>query len=143
MLLPKKTKYRKMQRGRMKGKAKSGSAKVMFGEYGLQATEPCWLSDRQIESARITMSRRMKKGGELFLRVFPDKPISKKPAETRMGKGKGAPEFWVCVVKRDKVLFEVKGLDLEAAKDILLSARYKLPIKTKFVSKQEIEQNIG
>lgn len=133
--MPKKTKYRKIQRGRMKGKAKA--CNVNFGEYGLVAVEPGWLTARQIEAARITMSRKTKKEGKLFLRVFPDKPITKKPAETRMGKGKGSPEFWVCVVKRGKVLFEVGELDEQRAKQVLLSASYKLPMKTRFISKQE------
>lgn len=135
MLMPKKTKYRKVQKGNMKGIAKART--LVFGDYGLVAVEPIWLSAKQIEAARITMSRRLKKGGELFLRVFPDKPITKKPAETRMGKGKGNPEFWVCVIKRGRVLFEVKDLDQNTAKEVLLSASYKLPMKTKFVSKSE------
>jgi len=135
MLMPKKTKYRKIQRGRMKGLAKAN--KIVFGEYGLVAIEPGWLTARQIEASRITMGRRLKKVGKLYLRVFPDKPVTKKPAETRMGKGKGSPEFWVCVVKRGKVLFEVTDIDLQTAKKVLLSASYKLPMKTKFVVKKE------
>ncbi|MBD3231547.1 50S ribosomal protein L16 [Candidatus Dependentiae bacterium] len=137
MLMPKKTKYRKIQRGTLKGKSRASN--IVFGEYGLVAVEPGWLSARQIEAARVTMNRKLKKVGELFLRVFPDKPITKKPAETRMGKGKGNPEFWVCVVKRGKILFEVKDLDKQTAKRVLQSASYKIPMKTKFVSKKEIE----
>lgn len=135
MLMPKKTKYRKIQRGRMRGKSKASN--LVFGDYGLAAVEPCWLTARQIESARVTISRKLKKVGEMFLRVFPDKPITKKPAETRMGKGKGSPEFWVCVVKRGKVLVEVSGVDADLAKSILKAASYKLPMKTKFVTKQD------
>ncbi|MBD3272889.1 50S ribosomal protein L16 [Candidatus Dependentiae bacterium] len=133
MLMPKKTKYRKVQRGRMRGKSKASN--LVFGDYGLVAVEPCWLNARQIEAARVTVSRKLKKVGEMFLRVFPDKPVTKKPAETRMGKGKGSPEFWVCVVKRGKVLIEVKDIDADLAKKVLKSASYKLPMKTKFISK--------
>jgi len=135
MLMPKKTKYRKIQKGKRRGKAKAST--VVFGEYGLIAVEACWLTARQIEAARVTMNRKLKKGGELILRVFPDKPVTKKPAETRMGKGKGSPEFWVHVVKRGRILFEIKDLTEEKAKEVLESASYKLPMKTKFVSKQE------
>lgn len=135
MLMPKKTKYRKVQRGRMRGISKA--RKITFGEYGLVATEPGWLSARQIESARVTMGRKLKKEGTLYLRVFPDKPITKKPAETRMGKGKGNPEFWVCVVKKEKVLFEIGDLSQEKAKIVLRSASYKIPMKTRFVCKKE------
>ncbi|MCF7899040.1 50S ribosomal protein L16 [Candidatus Babeliales bacterium] len=135
MLMPKKTKYRKVQRGSMRGHAKQGASTVTFGEFGLQAVEPGWLTARQIEAARVTINRKLKKIGELVLRVFPDKPVTKKPAETRMGKGKGNPEFWVCVVKRGKVLFEVKGLDAVIAKKVLTSASYKLPMRTKFIIK--------
>ena len=138
--MPKKTRYRKVQRGTLKGRSRA--RKVVFGEYALVAVEPGKLSARQIEAARVTMNRKLKKIGELFLRVFPDKPITKKPAETRMGKGKGNPEFWVCVVKRGKVLFEVKDLDRETAKKVLQSASYKIPMKTKFVSKEESESLI-
>ena len=137
MLMPKKTKYRKVQRGRLKGKSKA--TRLIFGDYALVAVEPIWLTARQIEATRVALSRKLKKVGEMFLRVFPDKPITKKPAETRMGKGKGSPEFWVCAVKRGKVLVEVKGVDASFAKEILKSAAYKLPMKTKFVNK--LEQN--
>ena len=136
MLMPKKTKYRKVRRGRLKGKARATN--VVFGDYGLVAVDPGWLTARQIESARVTMSRKLKKVGELFLRVFPDKPVTKKPAETRMGKGKGSPEFWVCVVKRGRILFEVGDVGAATARKILMAASYKLPMKTKFVSKQDI-----
>lgn len=134
MLMPKKTKYRKIQRGRLKGKSKADT--VVFGDFGLAAVEPSWLTARQIEATRVAINRKIKKIGELFLRVFPDKPITKKPAETRMGKGKGSPEYWVCVVKRGKVLFEIKGVDITLAKEIFKSAAYKLPMKTKFICKQ-------
>lgn len=135
--MPKKTKYRKVQRGRMKGISK-GARTVAFGEYGLMAVEPAWVSARQIEAVRVTVSRKLKKGGSFFLRVFPDKPITKKPAETRMGKGKGNPEFWVSTVKRGRILIEVGGVAKEEAKEILQSAAYKLPMKTKFVAKEDI-----
>ncbi|MCK4651339.1 50S ribosomal protein L16 [Candidatus Babeliales bacterium] len=135
MLMPKKTKYRKIRKGKVRGISKA--RKIVFGDYALIAVESGWLTARQIESARVTMGRRLKKVGELFLRVFPDKPVTKKPAETRMGKGKGNPEFWVCVVKRGKVLFEVKDLDKQTAKNVLCSASYKIPMKTRFITKKE------
>jgi large subunit ribosomal protein L16 len=135
MLMPKKIKYRKVQRGTMRGISK-GCRTVMFGEYGLQAVEPVWLTAQQIESVRVTINRKLKKVGKLFLRVFPDKPVSKKPAETRMGKGKGAPEFWVSVVKRGRVVCEIGGLDEKSAREVLQQASYKLPMKTKFVKKE-------
>ncbi len=138
MLMPKKIRYRKVQRGRRKGLAKNGRD-VIYGEYGLQAIEPAWLTAQQIESARVTLSRRTKKIGKLYIRVFPQKPITKKPAETRMGKGKGNVEFWVCVVKRERVIFEVAGLDEEAAKKALKAAAYKLPMKTRIVKRTTIE----
>jgi len=137
MLMPKKMKYRKVQRGSMRGISK-GCRTVMFGEYGLQALEPAWVTAQQIEAVRVTINRKLKKVGKLFLRVFPDKPVSKKPAETRMGKGKGAPEFWVSVVKRGRVMCEVSGLDEKSAREVLQQASYKLPIKTKFVKKEEL-----
>ncbi len=137
MLMPKKTKFRKQQRGRMKGLSK-GARTVHFGEYGLMALEPAWLTSRQIESTRTVISRGVKKVGEWFMRVFPDKPVSKKPIETRMGKGKGSPEFWVSVVKRGRVIFEIKGLPENEAKALLKSAAYKLPMRTKIVSSLEI-----
>ncbi len=137
MLMPKKTKYRKVQKGHVAGRSK-GARTVHFGDYGLMAVEGARISARQIEAIRVTVNRRLKKIGESFLRVFPDKPVSKKPAETRMGKGKGAPEFWVAVVKRGRVIIEIGGgITREEAKDILQQAAYKLPIKTKFVEKQQ------
>jgi large subunit ribosomal protein L16 len=135
MLMPKKTKFRKVQKGTMKGISK-GARDVYFGEFGLQAVEPGWLTSQQIEAIRITISRKLKKVGKLYLRVFPDKPVSKKPAETRMGKGKGNPEFWVAVVKRERVICEVEGLPEDTAKALLKLASYKLPFKTKFVKKE-------
>ncbi len=135
MLMPKKVKYRKVQRGRMKGLSK-GALEVAFGEYGLQAVDPVWLTARQIESMRVALSRRTKKVGKLFLRVFPDKPVTKKPAETRMGKGKGGVEEWVAVVKRGRIVCEVGGVGEQEARAILKSAAYKLPMKTKFVKKK-------
>ena len=135
MLMPKKTKYRKVQRGRMTGLSK-GAREVTFGSYGLQAVEPAWLTAQQIEAIRITVGRKLKKGGKFFLRVFPDKPITKKPAETRTGKGKGNPEFWVAVVKRGRVICEIGDIDCAAARVALRGAAYKLPMKTKFVEKQ-------
>lgn len=134
MLMPKKVKFRKVQRGRMKGLAK-GARTVEFGTYGLQAVEPSWLTAQQIESMRVAISRKIKKIGKLFLRVFPDKPVTKKPLETRMGKGKGAPEFWVSVVKRGRIICELSDMDADLAKEILKIAAYKLPMKTKFVQK--------
>ncbi len=134
MLMPKKTKYRKVQRGRMKGLSK-GARDVAFGEYGLQAIEPAWMTARQIEAMRVTLSRHLKKTGKFFLRVFPDKPVTKKPAETRMGKGKGGVEEWVAVVKRGRVVCEVAGIDEKEARAILRSAAYKIPMKTKFVKR--------
>jgi large subunit ribosomal protein L16 len=121
----------------MRGISK-GCRTVMFGEYGLQAMEPAWVTAQQIEAVRVTINRKLKKVGKLFLRVFPDKPVSKKPAETRMGKGKGAPEFWVSVVKRGRVMCEVAGLDERSAREVLQQASYKLPMKTKFVKKDEL-----
>ncbi len=138
MLMPKKTKYRKMQRGRLKGKAKGGSA-VSFGEFGLKSLEPCWLTNRQIEAARVAMTRYIKRGGKIWIRVFPDKPVTKKPAETRMGKGKGAPEYWVAVVKPGRVLFEIQGVSVEMAREALRLAANKLPMKTRFVTRTDTE----
>ncbi len=135
MLMPKKTKYRKVQKGRVKGLSK-GARTVMFGEFGLQAVEPVRMTAQQIEALRVTISRSLKKVGKFFLRVFPDKPVTKKPAETRMGKGKGNPEFWVAVVKRERVICEIAGLDEITARKVLKMAAYKLPMKTKFVRKE-------
>ena len=140
MLMPKKVKYRKVQRGTRKGRSK-GARELAFGTFGLQAIDPVWLTARQIEAMRITISRKLKKVGRLYLRVFPDKPVSKKPAETRMGKGKGNPEDWVAVVKRERIICEIEGLSELEAKQVLKSAAYKLPMKTKFVRKHNNEQS--
>ena len=134
--MPKKTKFRKVQRGTRTGRSK-GARTVHFGEYGLQAVEPAWVTAQQIESMRVTVSRNLKKVGSLFLRIFPDKPVTKKPAETRMGKGKGNPELWVSVVKRGRMICEVSGISEIEARELLKSAAYKLPVKTKFVKKNE------
>jgi large subunit ribosomal protein L16 len=131
MLMPKKVKFRKQQRGRRRGKAWRGSD-VSFGEYGLQAAETCWMTARQIEAARVAMTRFVKRGGKIWIRVFPDKPVTKKPQETRMGKGKGAPEFWVAVVRPGKVLFEIEGVTEAEARQAMDRAAAKLPIKTRF-----------
>ena len=134
MLMPKKVKFRKQQRGRRRGLATRG-AKVSFGDYGLQALEPCWMTARQIEAARVAMTRFVKRGGKIWIRVFPDKPITKKPQETRMGKGKGAPEEWVCVIRPGKILFEMEGVSETDAKRAMQLAAAKLPIKTKFATR--------
>jgi large subunit ribosomal protein L16 len=138
MLMPKKVKYRKQHRGRMRGRATRGNS-LAFGEYGLQALEPCWLTARQIEAGRITISRYLKRKGKLWVRVFPWKPVTKKPTETRMGKGKGDPEFWVDVIRPGKVLFEVEGIDEVEAKEAMRLAAHKLPIKTRFISREARE----
>ena len=138
MLMPSKVKYRKQQRGRMRGTAYKGSD-LSFGEYGLQALEPGWLTARQIEAARVAVQRHVKRGGKLWIRVFPDKPITKKPAETRMGKGKGAPEAWVCVIKPARMLFEMEGIDEKTARVAFRLASDKIGIKTRFVSKTILE----
>jgi len=134
MLMPKKVKYRRRQKGRMRGMATSG-ATVDFGEFGLKALEPGWITNRQIEAARIAMTRYTKRGGKIWIRIFPDKPITKKPAETRMGKGKGAPEGWVAVVKPGRVLYEMEGLPIDVAREAMRLAAHKLPIRTKFVTR--------
>lgn len=134
MLMPKKTKYRKVQRGTMKGRSK-GARDVLFGDFGLQAAEPAWVSAQQIEAMRVTLSRKLKKIGQSFLRVFPNHPISKKPAETRMGKGKGPVDKWVAVVKRERVVCEISGLSEKDARTVLKQVSYKLPMKTRFVKK--------
>ena len=136
MLMPKRTKYRKTHKGRMAGKAQRGS-RVAFGEYGLQAMEPGWITARQIESARIAMTRAIKRGGKVWITIFPDKPITEKPAETRMGSGKGNPEYWVAVVKPGRVMFEMSGVDEELAREAMRRASHKLPVKTKFVMRDE------
>jgi large subunit ribosomal protein L16 len=134
MLMPKKVKYRKRQKGRMRGAAFRGSS-LNFGSYGLMALGPAWITNRQIEAARIAMTRHIKRGGKVWLRVFPDKPVSKKPLETRMGKGKGSPEFWVAVVKPGRILYEMEGVSLDIAKEAMRLAAQKLPIHTKFITK--------
>ena len=138
MLQPSRTKYRKMQKGRNPGKAYRGS-NLSFGEFGLMTLQPGWLTSRQIEAARIAMSRKIKRGGKIWIRVFPDKPITKKPAETRMGKGKGAPEQWVAVIRPGKVLFEMEGVTREIAEAAMRLAAHKLPMKTKFVSHEHLD----
>jgi large subunit ribosomal protein L16 len=137
MLMPKRVKYRKTQRGRMKGKTKGG-ATLAFGEYGLQALEPIWITANQIEAARVALARYIKKGGKLWVRIFPDKPVTKKPAETRMGKGKGDPQFWVAVVKPGRIMFELEGVSVADAKEAMALAAHKLPIATKFLKREEI-----
>lgn len=137
MLLPKRVKYRRQQRGRMTGKATRGN-KVTYGDYGLQAQEPAWITSNQIEAARIAMTRYIKRGGQVWIKIFPDKPVTSKPAETRMGKGKGSPEYWVAVVKPGKVMFEISGVTEDIAKEAMRLAMHKLPIKCKFVAKEEI-----
>ncbi len=137
MLMPKRVKYRKQQRGRMRGKAYRGSS-VTFGEYGLQALEPAWVTNRQIEAARVAITRSIKRGGKMWIRVFPDKPVTKKPAETRMGKGKGSPEFWVAVVKPGRVMFELQGISRNLAQEALKLGASKLPIRTRFVERHEL-----
>ncbi|MEE9168893.1 MAG: 50S ribosomal protein L16 [bacterium] len=137
MLMPKRVKYRKQQRGRMRGKATVG-ARISFGSYALKALEPAWITSRQIEAARIAITRHVKRGGKLWIRIFPDKPVTKKPLETRMGKGKGSPEFWVAVVKPGRILFEMEGVPAEVAKEAMRLASHKLPIKTRFVSAEDV-----
>jgi large subunit ribosomal protein L16 len=133
MLSPKRTKYRKQQRGRMKGKAHRGNT-IIFGDFALQALEPCWITSRQIEAGRRAMTRYAKRGGKLWIRIFPDKPITKRAADTRMGSGKGAPEFWVAVVKPGKILYEMKGVPEPIARSAMRIAAYKLPIRTQFIN---------
>ena len=142
MLLPKRTKYRKQHRGRMKGKAGRGNT-LSFGEFGLQALEPCWMTSRQIEAARRAIVRHVKRGGKLWIRVFPDKPVTSKPAETRMGGGKGAVDHWVAVVKPGRMIFEMSGVPEEAAREAMRLASHKLPIKTRFVSRQDLVGGVG
>ena len=138
MLLPKRVKYRRVHRGRMTGKATRGN-KVVYGEYGIQALEPAWITANQIEAARIAMTRYCKRFGKVWIKIFPDKPVTKKPAEVRMGSGKGSPEFWVAVVKPGRVMFELGGVSEETAREALRLAANKLPVKTKFVTKEETE----
>ncbi len=137
MLMPKRVKHRKVHRGKMRGRTKGGAA-IAYGEYGLEALEASWVTSRQIESARIAMTRYMKRGGRVWIKIFPDKPVTKKPAETRMGSGKGSPEYWVAVVKPGRIMFEVAGVAEEIAKEALRLAAHKLPVKTKFVKRNEM-----
>ena len=143
MLLPKRVKYRRVHRGRMTGKATRGN-KVTYGEFGLVATEPAWITSNQIEAARIAMTSYTKRGGQVWIKIFPDKPVTQKPAETRMGSGKGSPEYWVAVVKPGRVMFEIAGVPEETAREALRLASYKLPIKSKIVKREELEsQEVG
>lgn len=137
MLLPKRVKHRKVQRGRMKGRAKGGD-RINFGDYGLQALEPGWITNRQIEAARVAMTRHIKRGGKVWINVFPDKPVTEKPAETRMGSGKGSPEHWVAVVKPGRVLFELAGVAEPVAREAIRLATHKLPIKCRFIMREEL-----
>jgi len=138
MLMPKRVKYRRVQRGRMKGKATRGNF-LAYGDYGIVATEPCWITANQIEAARVAMNRYMKRGGKVWIKIFPDKPVTSKPAETRMGSGKGSPEYWVAVVKPGRVLFEVAGVSEEVAREAIRLASHKLPCKTKFIARENVE----
>ncbi len=138
MLAPKRTKFRKQHRGRMKGTAHRGN-KVVFGEYGLQALEPAWITDRQIEAARVALTRYIRRGGQVWITIFPDKPATKKPAETRMGSGKGNVEFWVAVVKPQRVMFELAGVPEDVAREAMRLAGHKLPIRTRFVKREQLE----
>ena len=135
MLMPKRVKHRKVQRGRMKGAATRGNF-IAYGDYGLVATEPCWITSNQIEAARVAINRYMRRGGKVWIKIFPDKPVTQKPAETRMGSGKGAPEYWVEVVKPGRVLFEVAGVSEEVAREAIRLASHKLPCKTKFIARE-------
>ena len=138
MLLPKRVKYRRVHRGRLTGKAMRGN-KVTYGDYGLQALEPAWVTSNQIEAARIAMTRYIKRGGQVWIKIFPDKPITEKPAETRMGSGKGSPEYWVAVVKPGRVMFEIGGVEESLAREAMRLAAHKLPIKCKFVKNEKLE----
>ena len=142
MLMPKRVKYRRQQRGRMKGKATRGNV-VNYGEWGLMATEPCWITANQIEAARVAMTRYTKRGGQVWIKIFPDKPVTQKPAETRMGSGKGSPEYWVAVVKPGRVLFEIAGVPEDAAREAMRLASHKLPCKTKIVARETAETENG
>lgn len=141
-LMPKRVKHRKVQRGRMKGVAYRGS-EITYGEFALQALEPGWVTARQIEAARVALTRYIKRGGKVWIKIFPDKPVTKKPAETRMGSGKGAPEYWVAVVKPGRIMFELAGVPEEQAREAMRLAAHKLPVKTKFVKREEIEEEAG
>ena len=141
MLMPKRVKYRRVQRGRLKGKATRGN-KIAYGQYGLVATEPAWITANQIEAARIAMTRYIRRGGQVWIKIFPDKPITEKPAETRMGSGKGSPEYWVAVVKPGRVMFEMDGVTEEQAKEAMRLAMHKLPIKCRFATKEQLENEV-
>ena len=143
MLMPKRVKFRRVHRGRMKGKAARGNF-VSNGEFGLMATEPAWITSNQIEAARVAMTRYTKRGGQVWIKIFPDKPVTEKPAETRMGSGKGSPEYWVAVVKPGRVMFEIAGVSEEVAREALRLASYKLPVKCKFVKREDtVKENGG
>ena len=139
MLMPKRVKYRRVQRGRLKGKASRGNT-LTYGEYGLVAAEPAWITSNQIEAARIAMTRYIRRGGKVWIKIVPDKPITEKPAETRMGSGKGSPEYWVAVVKPGRIMFEMSGVSVEVAREAMRLAGHKLPIKTKFIAKENVEE---
>ena len=141
MLMPKRVKYRRVQRGRLKGKASRGNT-VTYGSYGLVATEPAWVTSNQIEAARIAMTRYVKRGGKVWIKIFPDKPVTEKPAETRMGSGKGSPEYWVAVVKPGRIMFEMDGVAEDVAKEAMRLASHKLPIKTKFIKKEIASEEV-
>ncbi len=142
MLMPKRVKHRKVHRGRMTGKAHRGN-KITYGDYAIQALEPAWITSNQIEAARIAMTRYIKRGGQVWIKIFPDKSVTKKPAETRMGSGKGSPEYWVAVVKPGRVMFELSGVPEETAREAMRLAQHKLPIKTKFITRAEQEKVTG
>lgn len=143
MLMPKRVKRRKVHRGRMKGKALRGN-KITYGDYGIQALEPAWITSNQIEAARVAMTRYVKRGGKVWIKIFPDKPVTTKPAETRMGSGKGSPEYWVAVVKPGRVLFEIAGIPEDVAREAMRLAQHKLPIRTKFITRKDQEaQEVG
>ncbi len=141
MLMPKRVKYRRVQRGRLKGKASRGNT-ITYGDYGLVALEPAWITSNQIEAARVAMTRYIKRGGQVWIKIFPDKPITEKPAETRMGSGKGSPEYWVAVVKPGRVLFEMGGVSEEIAREAMRLASHKLPIKCTFATKEQLEKKV-
>ena len=142
MLMPKRVKFRRVHRGRMKGKATRGNF-VSNGEFGLMATEPAWITSNQIEAARVAMTRYTKRGGQVWIKIFPDKPVTEKPAETRMGSGKGSPEYWVAVVKPGRVMFEIAGVSEEVAREAMRLASYKLPVKCKFIKREDAEVKNG
>ena len=142
MLVPKRVKHRKVHRGRLTGKAKGGT-ELAYGQYGLQALEPAWITNRQIEAARIAMTRYIKRGGKVWIKIFPDKPITAKPAETRMGSGKGSPEYWVAVVKPGRIMFELSGVAEDVAREAMRLAAHKLPIKTKFIVREEVGGDVN